>query len=219
MEPQTSLRQAVDAALTPYGLKVLAGVNPETGPHKTLFLIGPDGLRFWQVFQESTEYQDGQPNPVDRWSARVLGGIGIGFGADAIFPFGGPPYHPFISWALQSGECSQSPVQILVHGKAGLFVSFRGALGFSERLELAQSEQSPCETCIDKPCLTACPAGALVKNNYDVAACHVFLDSEQGQGCMTRGCAVRRACPVGQSNRAEAQSAFHMSYFHRKAPA
>ena len=218
MDPETAHRQAIDASLNPYGLTVLGVVNPAIGAYKSLFLVGPHKARFWQVFQQSAEYRDGQPDPIDRWSARVLNGIAIGFGAKAVFPFGGPPYHPFISWALQSGECFQSPVQILVHRDAGLFVSFRGALGFSEQLDLPLMAQSPCDTCAEKPCLSACPADALVKNHYDVAACHVFLDSEPGQSCTARGCAVRRACPVGQSDRVEAQSAFHMSYFHRKAP-
>lgn len=197
---------------------MLGGLHPETGPHKTIFLIGPDKHRFWQVFQNSPEYLDGNINPIDRWSTRVIGDLAQKFAADPIFPFGGPPYHPFIGWALASGQCFQSPVQILVHSNAGLFVSYRGALGFTERLDLPASTQSPCHTCVKKPCLAACPPAALIKGNYDVAACHVFLDTDNGAPCLTRGCAVRRACPVGQSDRPEAQSAFHMSYFHRKAP-
>ncbi len=216
MGAETSFRQAIDAALRPYGLLVLGVINPDDHPHKTLFLIGPDGLRFWNIFQNSPEYLDDDPDPVDRWSVRVLNAIATGFGAKALFPFGGPPYHPFIGWALQSGECFMSPVQILVHADAGLFVSYRGALELSQRVEPAATQQSPCETCAKKPCLSACPANALIKGNYDVAACHVFLDTKAGDQCMTQGCAVRRACPVGQNNREEAQSAFHMSYFHRK---
>ncbi len=219
MDPKTTHRQAIDAALNPYGLRVLGGLHPAGVPYKTLFLIGPDGQRFWDVFQKSSEFCDGAADPIDRWSVRVLSAIATGFGAEAIFPFGGPPYHPFISWALQSGETFQSPVQILVHKDAGLFVSFRGALGFAEPFDQSEIAQSPCEICVEKPCLTSCPCKALIKDNYNVAACHVFLDTNAGDQCMTRGCAVRWACPVGQSDRSEAQSAFHMSYFHRKAPA
>ena len=218
MDTQASHRQAIDAALNPYGLKVLGVVNPAIGPHKTLFLIGPDSKRFWEVFRDSPEHLDGDPNPIDRWSTRVLNAIATGFGAEAVFPFGGPPYHPFIGWALESAECFQSPVQILVHANAGLFVSYRGAFGFAGQLGTPATRRSPCDTCADKPCLSACPAKALIKDNYDVAACHDFLNTVAGDQCMRRGCAVRRACPVGQTDRAEAQSAFHMSYFHRKAP-
>jgi len=216
MGAETSVRQAVDAALGPYGLRVLGVLNPAEGPHKSLFLIGPDGQRLWDIIQDSVEFMDGAADPIDRWSARVINAVAIGFGAEAIFPFGGPPYHPFIGWALQSKECFQSPVQILVHADAGLFVSYRGAFGFAERVDMPAPKANPCKRCIEKPCLTACPAKALIKDNYDVAACHDYLDTVAGDQCMTRGCAVRRSCPVGQSDRAEAQSAFHMSYFHRK---
>ena len=48
-------------------------------------------------------------------------------------------------------------------------------------------------------------------DGYDVAACHGFLDTAPGRDCLDRGCAVRRACPVGADLRPEAQSAFHMA--------
>ena len=49
---------------------------------------------------------------------------------------------------------------------------------------------------------------------YDVAGCHAYLDTAPGADCLDRGCAVRRACPVGAALRGEAQSAFHMAAFH-----
>jgi hypothetical protein len=58
--------------------------------------------------------------------------------------------------------------------------------------------------------------GALKGSGYDLATCHAFLDTGPGGDCMGRGCAVRRACPVGQDRRMAAQSAFHMADFHGK---
>lgn len=203
-------------ALHAAGLRVLGGMH-ECDGFQTLLLIGPDGVSFWEVFTRSPEYCDGQPDPLDRWSTRVLTGIASDAGATALFPFGGPAYQPFIRWAQQSGRCFPSPVQLLVHPELGLFTSFRGALGFERQVAIPSPARSPCESCDAKPCLTACPVEALNKSKYDVAACHVYLDTDDGAPCMTRGCAVRRACPVGQSDRPEAQSAFHMTYFHRKA--
>jgi epoxyqueuosine reductase len=48
-------------------------------------------------------------------------------GAKALFPFGGPPWHPFIAWAKRSGRAWESPVGFLVHDQAGLMVSYRAA--------------------------------------------------------------------------------------------
>lgn len=204
------------------GLRILGGFHPGPGDGApegcgTLLLIGPAEPAFWPLFQGSPEYRDGARDPLDRWSKRVLGGWAAEHGGVAIFPSDGPPYAPFIAWAKATGRVHNSPAGILVHDLAGLMVSFRGALALPERVALPPAPPSPCDTCTARPCLSACPVGALAEGqDYDVPACHAFLDSAEGQGCITRGCAVRRACPVSQSyGRVEAQSAFHMRSFHR----
>ena len=94
-------------------------------------------------------------------------------------------------------------------------VSYRGAILVPQRLELPPLSQSPCDTCEAKPCIQACPASALTPAAYDLAACHAWLDSTEGQSCLEQGCAVRRSCPISATyGRMEAQSAFHMGYFH-----
>ncbi len=96
-------------------------------------------------------------------------------------------------------------------------ISYRGALGFADRLPLPpRAASNPCLTCADRPCATACPVGALgAEAPYDVPACHGFLATPPGHGCMANGCAARRACPVSKRfGRDPAQSAHHMDYFH-----
>jgi len=200
------------------GLAVLGGLHPGPGDGAppgtgTLVLLGPDGAGFWDRFRASAEYRDAAPEPLNRWSERVIGGLAAGLGAEARFPFGGPPWQPFTAWARRSGEAWDSPVGLLVHARLGLFVSYRGALAFRERLDLPPGGRRPCDACA-RPCLDACPVGALGGAGYDLAACHGFLDTGAGRDCLGRGCAVRRACPVGRGLRPEAQSAFHMAAFH-----
>ena len=88
------------------------------------------------------------------------------------------------------------PVRLLVHDAAGLMVSFRGALALKERLDLPPPPPPPCDGCAAKPCLTACPPGALTGAGYDLPACHAFLDTDPGQDCMTRAapCAALAPC-------------------------
>lgn len=181
----------------------------------TVVLLGPDEPGFWSRVMAAPEFLDGGPDPLDRWSERVVTGIARQTGSVALFPFGGPPYRPFIAWAKRTGRAWPSPVGMLVHDRAGLFVSYRGALALPYHLDLPPTGGSPCDRCDGRPCLTACPVGALTEQGYDLDRCHAYLDTTEGSGCMTAGCAVRRSCPVSDAygRRAE-QSAFHMKAFH-----
>ncbi|OUS09003.1 hypothetical protein A9Q96_01085 [Rhodobacterales bacterium 52_120_T64] len=199
-------------AVRPSGLAVLGAFHHDDD--QTLVLLGPHEPTFWPLFIQSVEYLEKRENPLDRWSQRVIGAWADEFNGIAVFPFGGPPYHPFIGWALRSGHAWQSPVGLLVHDTAGLFVSYRGALLIPERLDLPAAGSPPCENCSEKPCLSACPAAALGQEGYDIPKCHAHLDIA-GNECLSSGCAVRRACPVGQNKRLRLQSAFHMRAFHK----
>lgn len=222
MEPDPSISLAqIEALLAPYALQLMGGFQCQTDDGvgrnvRTLLLIGPRGPDFWSHFLGQPEWQDGQPDPIDRWSRRVIGERACELGGKAYFPFGGPPHRPFYQWALRSARAWASPVTLLVHDTAGLMISYRGAIGLTARVALPMASETPCLSCADKPCLSACPAGALTARGYDVSACHRFLDTEPGQDCLSRGCRVRRACPVSQAyGRVEEQSAYHMRLFHR----
>jgi hypothetical protein len=197
----------LETHLAPLGLRRL-GDCPDGD--MTISLIGPDEPRFWTIFTASPEYQDDAPAPMDRWSKRVITDIATTLDAQALFPFGGPPFAPFFTWAKTSGRFWASPIGFLVHDDAGLFTSFRGALRWSKPA-LIGTGAKPCDTCA-QPCATACPVGAF-DDGYDVAACKAHVASDAGIACRTRGCLARSSCPVGKGTRLPAQSAFHMEAF------
>lgn len=214
-----TLRDALHDLASAQGLIVMGAVQSVEDDH-TIYLLGT-GPGFWPVFSASQEYGDGAPDPLDRWSQRVLPEIGAGLPqapSDFVYPFGGPPYAPFLHWAVQTGEAFQSPVGMLVHQDAGLMISYRGAIvvpGIAK--PVPANAPSPCTTaCAAQPCKTACPVDALsAEQGYDVAACHAYLDTSAGQDCLQNGCKARRACPISQRfGRDPAQSAFHMKAFH-----
>ncbi len=120
-----------------------------------------------------------------------------------LFPFGGPPHHPFQRWARRADpSLSPSPLGILIHPEFGLWHALRGALLFKERLELPaiESRPSPCDTCAAKPCLRTCPVGAFTASGYDIVSCRAYLRTLSGQPCMIQGCQARLACPVGREH-------------------
>lgn len=208
-------RLAADRGLLVMGVLPCDGRQPQEPVDGTMILLGT-GPGFWPVYASSPEARDGEPDPVDRWSTRVVGAIARRVGAQAVFPFGGPPYAPFIDWAKRSGRAFASPRGMLVHDKVGLMISYRGALHLPQPVvEVDKNGRSPCIGC-PAPCATACPVDALTAGApYDIAACHRFLDSAAGKTCMMQGCAARRACPVSAgAERCAAQNALHMKAFH-----
>ena len=166
---------------------------------RTIVLAGMVGREGWSAFAASPEANDGHADPLDRWSRRVIAALAGELGARALFPFGGPPFLPFQQWAQRAEAVHPSPIGILIHPRYGLWHSYRGALGLSENLAIAEpaTVRAPCESCTGRWCLSACPVGAFSSAGYDVAACADHLRSGAGTDCMGLSCRARRACPVG----------------------
>ncbi|MDP1668741.1 ferredoxin [Phaeovulum sp.] len=210
----------IEAAAMPHRLFVSGAFHPapaDATPEgiRTLVLLSPAEPGFWPHVSAAPEFADAAPDPLDRWSSRVIGALAEAFGARALFPFGGPPWRPFFSWALRSGEAFRSPVSLLVHHRMGLWASYRGALALREALALPSPRQSPCEGC-PAPCRTACPVAALGPGGYALEACHSYLDTPAGADCLSFGCGTRRACPLSAAyGRLAGQSAWHMRQFHQ----
>ena len=209
----------IASALEEHGLILRGGFHPaaEEGgllqDAATVLLVGNAGAAMWETF---TPHIDGERNPLDRWTKRVIDPIAERSGGRAIYPFGAEA-PPFQRWALRAETVYPSPLGILIHPEYGLWHAYRAALLFTERLELPPrpAKPSPCDTCVDKPCLSACPVGAFTGAAYDVAACASHLASSE-QACLAVGCLARHACPVGKDWRyADAQVRFHMAAFSR----
>jgi hypothetical protein len=194
------------------------GVPPlaDGSPTATIVLLGWTGSQEWPVFAESPEAGDGLADPLNRWSKRIIGGMATELDATAFYPFDGPPWLDFQRWALKAEPLHRSPLGMLIHPKWGLWHSYRGALGFRDRLDLPPRESvaHPCESCRDRPCLSACPVSAFAPDHqYDVARCRNYL-MEGTADCLTRACAARRACPIAPEMRyVEPQAAFHIRAF------
>jgi len=181
----------------------------------TLVLVGVVGSSSWDAFQ-AAEASHQEPDPLDRWSQQVVGELALELGAEALFPFGGPPFLPFIRWAQRAENVFPSPIGPLIHPDYGLWHAYRGALAFAQRFDLPAMDERPrpCDSCADKPCLTACPVGAFSTHGYDVAACVAHVAGVQGGPCLGGGCLARRACPVGVAYQyTPAQMGFHMRAF------
>ena len=216
---------AVEAALGDAGLSLLGTFHPEPGdgvppladgrPTATLAIAGNVGDTMWRMFERD---RVDEPNPLDAWSRRVLDPVAERLGGHALFPFGGPPYLPFQRWAQRAGPYAPSPIGPLIHPDYGLWHAFRSALAFATRLPLPPPDDRarPCETCVDKPCLSTCPVAAMQPEGYDVPACVEHISTPAGEDCVALSCRARRACPIGRIyTYSPKQSQFHMAAFLR----
>ncbi|MEP4378592.1 MAG: hypothetical protein ABJ215_01550 [Alphaproteobacteria bacterium] len=211
----------IKSALAEHGLIPRGGFHPVLedkvpGDPATLVLVGNAGPDMWAAFDAVRGDYPGDANPLDAWILDVLTDIAASLGATPLFPSGGPPHLPFQRWAQQTEPVYPSPVGVLIHPVFGLWHAYRGALAFSEKLELTTPDPtpSPCDSCADKPCLSACPVSAFDGSAYDVRACAGHITAADSGDCMGRGCLARRACPVGQDYMyTPAQAAFHMRAF------
>jgi hypothetical protein len=196
----------------------LAGALPGVATG-TVVLLGFTGGLQWPHFERSSEASDGRPDPLDRWSRRMIGALAREFGALDIYP-SARPLLPFQRFSLRSEPVHSSPIGLLIHPRWGLWHAYRGALVFERRIELPAIEPtpSPCEACSAKPCLSACPVHAFSRGTYDLEACLAHVQSAAGAACREGGCLARRACPVGEEYRYQpTQARFHAEAFLRAA--
>ena len=195
---------------------------------KALLLFGNAGSSIWSTFSASDEYCDGLNDPMNRWSERVGNEIALELNGLALFPFGGPPYKPFIQWAKKAESLGNSRLGMLIHPDYGLWHAYRFGIAlprsFPELDRHAETGRSAenecldssalCTICVDQPCLDSCPVNAFSDEGYDVEGCYGFLKENPNSDCRNHTCSARLACPEGRSFSYEkAHARFHMDAF------
>jgi hypothetical protein len=197
----------------------------ELEPGAAALLIGNHGRAMWHAFAASPEFSDGRPDPMDRWTRRVVLGAlaGLPQPSRALFPFGADLW-PFQRFAKRAMGLKPSPLGLLIHPQYGLWHALRAAIVFPQ-IDAPEPQVRelihPCDACIEKPCLNTCPVNAFSPSGFAVTACRSYIDGpissqsdSSGPDCMNEGCAARNACPVGAEWRyGEAQLRFHMDSF------
>ena len=176
-------------------------------------------LRCGRVFGTAPESRDGRPDPLDRWSRRVLDEIAAELDADTAFPFGDPPYWPFLDWSRRAEPLWPSPVGLHVHARIRALVFLPGGAHIPRASGTAPCVEKPHAPATVAPTSPASiPARPMHSGTGSMMPGAVWINvrSEEGEACRTGGCLVRRACPVGVAFIPEPErAAFHMQAFLR----
>ena len=209
----------ITAALAESGLALRGGFvfDPaENARWQSVLLVGNVGAGYWQHF---TKWRASQPSdlsdPLDRWSRLIIENVAEQVGARVVMP-NDRPFAPFQQWAMRAEGLRPSPLGILIHPEFGLWHAYRGSLLFEGEISIQASEKQihPCDLCLGKPCINACPVSALSGDGFAHERCRSFLRSPAGDDCMHGGCRARNACPVGRAFAYPAEmQAFHQQAF------
>ena len=223
LERTAAILAALTARTADVGLAIRGVFHPDATEFTalahigTVVLLGFTGSVQWARFAASVEATDGAPNPLDRWSRRLIDALAQEFEAMAFYPSGATAL-PFQRLARHAEPVHQSPLGLLIHPQWGLWHAYRGGLQLRERLPLATTTvvEPACSRCRDRPCLSGCPVGAVARGTLEVERCVAHVRSDAGVECRERGCLARRACPEGTAYRYVAdQARFHMAAFLR----
>lgn len=182
------LPQAIQAAFATEAIPLAS--------YKRLVLLGNAGKGLWAGLQAAG--MRGK-NPIDRYSQQLAERFINEFTNAAptlqLYPHGA--MIPLQQLGKLAGWHHDSPLGLGIHSEYGVWFAYRAAFLIDAALPLQQPAptQSPCDTCADKPCMQACPAGAVREiGKFSIPQCATQRLSPNA-ACADR-CLARLACPV-----------------------
>jgi len=176
-------------------------------------IVGSGGPAFFDRFDREPEALDGAPDPLDRYTERVVARAAgealdpLGVAHVAHFPFGARPLIPFQRLGRAAGLGGPGPLGLQIHPTFGPWWAYRALIVLERPLPLVAPPGDGCAGC-DAPCVAACPAGAVTRGGFDVVACHARrLVAEPCR----ESCVARITCVRGPEHRyRDEELAFHM---------
>ena len=178
-------------------------------------VVGSGGPTFFDRFEAAgVEAVDGAPNPLDRYTRRVvdaavtsvLGSLGVGHAV--FFPFAGlSPLIPFQRLGRAAGVGPPGPLGLQIHPVYGPWWAYRALIVVDRALHTGPSLEDTCSGC-PAPCVGACPGAAVSTAGFSIPACHA--ERLRAPACRL-SCAARIACVRGPEHRyRDEELAFHM---------
>lgn len=213
-----NLHAVFDLAQLPPALLATLGLDDEKlACFRQLILLGHLGRDFWDALQRRGMHGT---DPVDQFVAeRVAAWMADTLPGQAwqqVFP--GPAPVGLQRLGQLAGWHQASPFWVGVDAEWGSWFAYRAVLLADTALPVTPRREagSPCDSCVDPSCVSACPAGALSGERGALGAgatsgLRACLDHRKlpGSSCQDR-CLARHACPAGERYRyTDGQTAYH----------
>lgn len=175
---------------------------PDLSRFKQLIMFGHGGTRMWESVQQS-EFA-GDDHPIDSFSVNIVkqyfADTCSGSSFEILYPHSSRMV-PLQKLGVLAGWHNASPFRIGINAEWGSWFAYRAVvLADTEfKATLKMDAPSPCDSCEEKPCITACPADALSGNDGALKPCIDYRLTKDSK-CKDR-CFSRLACPIAAEHR------------------
>lgn len=180
--------------------------------HRQLLVFGHAGKRMWKALRGAKPELGDSANPVDEFSLATVkvhleDELGVRRWA-ALYP--GTALVPLQELGTLLGWHQPSPLLVGISEAFGTWFAYRAVVVADTWLPLtppASPSPSPCDSCVEKPCLSACLGAALTTGTLAIDRCVTFR-ARDASPCALR-CHAREACPIGAEHRYDADQMRH----------
>lgn len=194
------------ADLPPEIYRLLAEACTDLADYRQAIVIGHGGQALWRAVEPRVANKN-DTDPIDNFVIETLQGFFAAHMPNLRYqivypgPAPGSGFVPLQRLGDYAGWHHDSPFKVGINETWGSWFAYRAVvladsnLAFSEPLR----GESPCQACDDKPCITVCPAQAMIEQTLDLQRCIDYRRQDQSL-CADR-CIARLACPVAPEHR------------------
>jgi len=192
-------------AALPEDMAATLGIRPG---ERQLILLGHGGRLLWERIQVNGCTGE---HPIDDYTLHTIRRCFAEHLPETRYRILYPGDHPVGLQALGTlaGWHHASPFMVGIDGEWGTWYAYRAVIlaDTDFRPSPAVDRDSPCASCGDKPCISACPAKAMAGGAFALDKCLTFRKRHDSPCAIT--CLARLACPVGSAHRYDAGQLDH----------
>lgn len=180
----------------------------DTAPYRQLILIGHGGKALWECVKAAGMSGN---DPIDDYSVHTVERCFAEHLPDNRYRIIYPGNQPVALQQLGklAGWHHATPFMVGIDPEWGSWYAYRAVVltDTDFRPFLAVDRNKPCDSCQARPCIAACPAGAMDSGSFALEKCITYRKRDDSKCQHT--CLARIACPVGSQHRYDDEQMRH----------